>query len=1079
MGEVSGNTLKLSLEENATCTITNTRDRGIILINKIIDLDGDLNTLADQYRESNWSFDVDGTGVDTSNPSTSSTDIYGTVLFENLKTGQYTITENQQAGYDLIWASCNQNGSFNSIDSINNVLVSKDTSTVCTFYNTPNGSIHGYKWSDFNGDGLNNNQEELLPNWTINLYRSTGDGHFESNPFKTTLTDNDQHFGWYWFEHLLPGDYKVCEEGQTGWDQTFPLNNDDNCHLISLPSGNSNGFSFPDTPNAVAGLVYSFGNRQRAQVTVYKFHDLNANGTRENNEPFLSDWEITMTPNGEEVSSINQVTNDSGYTVYSLNPGQYVLDEITKENWYQSNIYCENTGPGSLITVLGEAYGHHGTCEGWNGCHDAATCALWACEVNGYSNLVSYGESKPCTQFNMCHLFYGQGNINYNWGNWCGVMGVTDIKCSNGSSLTPTPSFNKSASLVSRNNLSLSAGDSTTCYIGNYQKATLLVTKDVLDDSGQPLDDNTSFTASVTGQENKSFSEEAPALYQLDPGTYTVSEIDINPVYQLKSINGISLTLTSGSSQTVNFINWKVPPQFTIAKFNNVNGNLNPGDSVEYTIDLTIQNNNINHLKVTDLLSNGFTYKSGTYKIYLDGSDVTSQISEPQYHSPGVWDLSTLGTLTPENKLRLVYQAVISNDQQPGKYTDLAYAIANYDYDNTKLLLATAQPTGYVDTNFVGTIVPIVKNNQNSVSAEVEQKIEGKVLGTSTYLPATGAAGIWLIISSLISLIGFSLLKINKKTMLTLLFTILSFSLIIKPTYAADFVLSIQELKSPTNTKDLKLEFKALHLNNQVVTAKCLKKGPNDSGFSQFGSDIVLIAGGNSSYCDLSQAMNDSGSYQFIVEANDGSDNLSKNAFLDYHTSSPGTPRDYRKENINSNNCDFKIHFRTDADNGKTVKVELYRSSDSAFSANNDSLVHSVNIGSDQEYDIYNSVPDCSKTYYYALRAFDSAGNGSGLVGDKITITTTTETIIDSETQGAIPVIGDNVSTEDGDQLDSIGDEALNEPTDGETGQVLGTQKGIITDFIGKHKFISTLIGVGFLSIIIYAIRKIKQNKKK
>lgn len=84
---------------------------------------------------------------------------------------------------------------------------------------------------------------------------------------------------------------------------------------------------------------------------------------------------------------------------------------------------------GTKITKVGEAYGHHGNCEGWNGCGDAATCALWACEANGYTTLMSFGEDKPCTQFENCHLFSGRGYVDWNWGNWCDVRGVTDIVC--------------------------------------------------------------------------------------------------------------------------------------------------------------------------------------------------------------------------------------------------------------------------------------------------------------------------------------------------------------------------------------------------------------------------------------------------------------------------------------------------------------------------------------------------------------------------------------------------------------------------------------------------------------------------
>ncbi|MGK4003897.1 DNRLRE domain-containing protein [Sorangium sp. So ce1036] len=86
---------------------------------------------------------------------------------------------------------------------------------------------------------------------------------------------------------------------------------------------------------------------------------------------------------------------------------------------------------GVMITEPGEAYGHHGSCDGWNGCGDAATCALWACEINGYSQLVSHGAGAPCTELDNCHLFFTQNAIEWSWGTFCGVSGVTDIVCSN------------------------------------------------------------------------------------------------------------------------------------------------------------------------------------------------------------------------------------------------------------------------------------------------------------------------------------------------------------------------------------------------------------------------------------------------------------------------------------------------------------------------------------------------------------------------------------------------------------------------------------------------------------------------
>jgi len=84
---------------------------------------------------------------------------------------------------------------------------------------------------------------------------------------------------------------------------------------------------------------------------------------------------------------------------------------------------------GVRITAPGEAYGHQGSCSGWNGCGDAATCALWACLVNGYTDVVAWGAEAPCTQFTTCNLLDGPDVVEMDWGNFCDVMGVTDIDC--------------------------------------------------------------------------------------------------------------------------------------------------------------------------------------------------------------------------------------------------------------------------------------------------------------------------------------------------------------------------------------------------------------------------------------------------------------------------------------------------------------------------------------------------------------------------------------------------------------------------------------------------------------------------
>jgi len=1019
--------------DDVTCTITNTRKTGNIKVCKVI-LDSAGNIVngstvptstftisgLDQSTSQGAPTGVIGTSIFT-NPLIYSDKLFGSEVdnttcttYENLVPGNYYY--GQESISNNYWAIPKYNDGVASQNNINDnfyeysgqlfdadstndgqrqtssdghiVLEADQTRTLIVLNQYKFGNINVTKFNDKDGDGYQDEGESNLFGWTINLTGQT-----------SVVTDAN---GLASFNKVSFGSYNLSETIQDGWRQTNIICDgdrnidNDNSHEITLTAGQT--------------LNCKIANQQLSNLTVYKFNDINGNGKKDEGESNLSDWMINLT--GQ--TSLN--TDIQGQVNFNnLVPGEYDLGEnlSSQPGWHQTNIYCEDQVGGVRITKTGEAYGHHGNCEGWNGCKDAATCALWACHVRGYSNLVSYGNDKPCTDpsINNCHLFQWGMNyeppvlsissnyvdnqyVDYDWGTGCEVRGVTDIVCSNGND---SNSNQGSGSYSSGNHLTFTSGNNKICYIGNQ----------------------------------------------------------------------------------------RLTPKANISKSNNSGGSeLSPGNSVDYTINIDVSDNNINNLKVTDLLSNGFKYRIGSYKVYKNDELQNSVVSEPQYHSPGVWDLTNLGELKPTDKIKLVYTADISTDQQAGKYADLAYASAVYGYDPNHSLLATANPEGYVDTNFVGTDVTVNRNSQNSVSAEVAQvnHVTSQVLGASTELPSTGAATLWLILSSILGAFGLILIKNDKisKTMakkilsifIMPLFTFLALAKIFT-VQAAELSVRVEVPKTPTNTKDLQLKFVALDLSgsNNPIVAKCFKKGPTDSDFVQFGSDITLSAGGNASHCDLSSAITDTGSYQFKVSANGLF--ISNVVSLDYKNSTPDTPTDYRKEQ--TNNCDFKIHFKTGNDNGKTVKVELYRSTDSNFSANNESLVHSLNIGSNQESDILNNVPDCSKTYYFALRAFDDAGNGSGLTGDRVYTTITDTTTVNPTTttnSGAIPVVGNNISPENPENLSTE-----QQSGDQSTGQILGseTKSG---NFITRHKFISTVIGLALLAIIIYVFKKIRKGKK-
>lgn len=313
------------------------------------------------------------------------------------------------------------------------------------------------------------------------------------------------------------------------------------------------------------------------------------------------------------------------------------------------------------------------------------------------------------------------------------------------------------------------------------------------------------------------------------------------------------------------------------------------------------------------------------------------------------------------------------------------------------------------------------------------------------------------------------------------LFTlILSFicllSLAVIPAWAApgDLVIRLEEPKTPTNLNDFEISFVALDILNQEISVQCLKKSSSDADFSVFDS-TTLTAGGNSDSCHItSSVFNNNDTYQLKVIATTATDTASDLATIQYNTVGPDTPSEYQKEKVSS--CQYKISFKTGNDSGRTVKVEVYRSENTTFTADSGTRVETITIGSNEFKSINNDIPDCNKTYYYAVRAFDSAGNGSGLIGDsEITViggTTTTTTVSTASPTSAIPVT-EPTGIVLGEEEGQTGESAESSPESTEmvtpTPEVLGERTNRLLLNLG-------LIVLGIM--LIYAVVKTLKKKK-
>jgi len=194
-------------------------------------------------------------------------------------------------------------------------LESQEVSDENDFGNYQNAEKSGYKFHDLNANGMWDVDEPGLEGWTIEAVQ-------DSVVVASTTTDAD---GYYMFS-LKPGTYTFREVLQTDWIQSFPM--DPNTYTETLESQEVSDEN-------------DFGNYQNAEKSGYKFHDLNANGMWDVDEPGLEGWTIEAVQDSMVVASTT--TDADGYYMFSLKPGTYTFREVLQTDWIQSFPMDPNT----------------------------------------------------------------------------------------------------------------------------------------------------------------------------------------------------------------------------------------------------------------------------------------------------------------------------------------------------------------------------------------------------------------------------------------------------------------------------------------------------------------------------------------------------------------------------------------------------------------------------------------------------------------------------------------------------------------------------------------------------------------
>ena len=193
------------------------------------------------------------------------------------------------------------------------------------------GRIEGTKWHDADGDGVMDDNEDRLADWTIFL-DTDGDGVLDAGELSTP-TDPD---GYYEFTGLKPGTYTVTEELQAGWQRSYPVT--PAYHTVVLGPGETE-------------IDVNFGNKlypEPGEISGYKWHDVDSDGEWDPNEQALAGWTITLDEDGDGVPDQTTTTaTDGSYTFTNLAPGAYIVGEEILPDWTQTS----PTDPGTVGLV--------------------------------------------------------------------------------------------------------------------------------------------------------------------------------------------------------------------------------------------------------------------------------------------------------------------------------------------------------------------------------------------------------------------------------------------------------------------------------------------------------------------------------------------------------------------------------------------------------------------------------------------------------------------------------------------------------------------------------------------------------
>ena len=151
--------------------------------------------------------------------------------------------------------------------------------------------------------------------------------------------DGDAYQNSQTFE-VAPGTYRVTQQQFNAWVLTDVACN---AGSVAVELNNSRAFI---TIGSGENISCTFTNERKAEINARKANDLNGDGKRSSNEPWMAGWEIQVySSSGDLIDS--HITDNDGRVKFRVAPGNYTVCEVQQTGWI-------NTKPTALNPTYGQ-----------------------------------------------------------------------------------------------------------------------------------------------------------------------------------------------------------------------------------------------------------------------------------------------------------------------------------------------------------------------------------------------------------------------------------------------------------------------------------------------------------------------------------------------------------------------------------------------------------------------------------------------------------------------------------------------------------------------------------------------------